>query len=453
VRPAFASFFTQRSKGLSLADGSRIGVVGGGPAGSLFAYFLRGMSESAGLDVSVDVYEPRFFTHRGPAGCNHCGGVVSESLVQLLATEGIRLPAGVVQHGIESYVLHTDVGDVRIEAPRHEKRIAAVYRGSGPRHSSPLDVAGFDAHLLELAANRGAKVVRKLVNGLDGESKKPRITTADGAAATYDLVVIASGVNSHALELLAAAAPRYRRPRTVRTFVCEFHLGRENVGKYLGDSMHIFLLDIPRLECAALIPKGECATLCLLGKEVDEALVESFLATAEVKRCFPERAVPRPACLCFPRVNVSSAARPFADRLVWVGDSGATRFYKDGIGSAYRTAKAAARTAVFEGISAADFEKHFWPECRSLVIDNEIAKVVFGLTALMQKMRFLRRGVLRMAAAEQADAASKRDMSNVLWDVFTGSAPYKEILLRTFHPRFPLRLGWNALAGNLESRR
>jgi hypothetical protein len=40
-------------------------------------------------------------------------------------------------------------------------------------------------------------------------------------------------------------------------------------------------------------------------------------------------------------------------------------------------------------------------------------------------------------------------MSSVLWDVFTGSAPYREILLRTLHPRFPATLAWNVVVGNL----
>ena len=53
--------------------------------------------------------------------------------------------------------------------------------------------------------------------------------------------------------------------------------------------------------------------------------------------------MPTPACHCFPRINVRAAVRPFADRIVWIGDSGVNRLFKDGIGSAYRTAKAAAR--------------------------------------------------------------------------------------------------------------
>jgi len=167
---------------LELTDGSRVGVVGGGPAGSFFSFFLLAMADSIGLEVTVDVYEPRFFAHRGPAGCNHCGGIISESLVQMLAAEGINLPPTVVQQGIDSYVLHTDQGDVRIQAPLDEKRIAAVYRGNGPRESEPIEVAGFDRHLLDLASSSGARVVRKLARSISWEGGLPRVTSVDGTA-------------------------------------------------------------------------------------------------------------------------------------------------------------------------------------------------------------------------------------------------------------------------------
>jgi flavin-dependent dehydrogenase len=444
-----ASYFGGEQPGLALEDGSRVAVLGGGPAGSLFAYFLLQLAESIDLDIGVEIFEPRLFAHRGPAGCNHCGGVVSESLVQLLATEGINLPPTVVQRGIESYMLHMDVGDVRIETPGHEKRIAAVFRGNGPRDSQPTDVASFDRYLLELAVARGATLVRKLVNGVTREGDRLRVSTPDGPAGDYALVGVATGVNSRTLQVFGDVAPEYAAPGAMRTFICEFDLGEQRVRESLGDSMHVFLLDLPRLEFAALVPKGAFVTLALLGEDVDDDLVARFLASPEVARCFPGGVVPPPACHCFPRINVVPAGKPFADRVVWIGDSSVARLYKDGIGSAYRTAKAAAKTAVFNGVSAADFDRHFWPECQALVTDNAIAKLIFAVTTVIQKARFIRRGVLRMTAAEQAGGRQERPMSSVLWDVFSGSAPYREILLRTLKPAFPATLVWNVVAGNV----
>ena len=53
------------------------------------------------------------------------------------------------------------------------------------------------------------------------------------------------------------------------------------------ESFDGFLLDIPRLEFAAIIPKGEYVTICLLGKEVDQELVNRFMSSPEVRDCLP----------------------------------------------------------------------------------------------------------------------------------------------------------------------
>src|SRR3990172_5373085 len=100
-----------------LENGSRVAVIGGGPAGSLFACFLLTFARRANLDIAVDIYEPRDFTKPGPIGCNMCGGIISETLVQALAVEGIDLPSTVVQRGIDSYVLHTEEVSVKIDTP------------------------------------------------------------------------------------------------------------------------------------------------------------------------------------------------------------------------------------------------------------------------------------------------------------------------------------------------
>jgi flavin-dependent dehydrogenase len=406
------------------------------------------MARTISLDLTVDVYEPRRFCERGPAGCNHCGGIVSESLVQRLATEGIALPDDVVQRGIDSYTLHMDVGDVRIETPVQERRIAAIYRGNGPRNSEPLDTHSFDGYLQELARQRGANLVRRMVTDIVEEGERMRVQCADGSSELYELVALASGVNSRLEADVEERSHKFRRPQRTKTFICEFKLGREVIRETLGPSMHVFLLDIPRLEFAALIPKGDYATLCLLGDDIDKDLLDQFFGSAEVKNCFPGGEIPMHVCHCSPRINLASARPPFADRMVLIGDCGTTRLFKDGIGAAYRTAKAAARTAVFHGVSADDFETHYWPLCKKMDADNRIGKLVFAVGSLVQRSRFARRGVLRMTTLEQSRSTSQKRMSEVLWDLFSGSAPYREVFLRTLHPVYIKDLMWNLVAGN-----
>ena len=433
--------------GIRLDDGSRVGVVGGGPAGALFAFFFLEMSRRAGLDARVDIFERRDFSAIGPAGCNMCGGIISESLVQTLAVEGINLPPDVVERGIDSYIMHFDEGRVRIDPPGHEKRIAAVHRGAGPKGMKESKWRSFDGTLLDRARAAGANLVKGSVDEITIADGRPRVRTKDGKTETYDLLVVATGVNTPSLKLFEQLPIAYRQPRTTKTYICEFYLGQDAVGKYLGSSMHVFLLHIPRLEFAALVPKGDYVTLCLLGREIDDRLVRSFIDSAEVRSCLPPGwEPPTDCCHCGPKINIRTAKRPFGDRFVFIGDAGTSRLYKDGIGAAYRTAKAAATTAVFQGISNASFNRYFWPVCRSLELDNRIGKLIFTITRQIQKNAHDRRGILRMVSREQSDGQSKH-MSSVLWDTFTGSAPYSDIFLRTLHPGFLSHLAWQVLVG------
>lgn len=430
---------------LTLQNGSRVAVIGGGPAGSFFTYFLLKMAAAVDLQVDVDVYEPRSFTRAGPAGCNHCGGVVSESLVQILAAEGITLPGEVVQAGIESYVVHMDVGSVTIASPAREQRIAALYRGNGPRGGEDLAGVSFDGYLQRLAVEKGARVVRKLVAGVTWKDGCPRVRDAGGQETRYDLVVVASGVNSNLLDLFEDLPSPPGRPKTTRTYICEFRSTRERIQHVLGNSMHVFLLDIRRLEFAAIIPKGEYATMCMLGDDLDQDLVNTFLRSPVVRACFPAEATPS-VCSCSPLINMGGMKQPFADRLLLIGDSGVTRLYKDGIGAAYRTSKAAALTAVLQGISEESFRQNYWPACRRIASDNAIGKVIFGTTTVFKRSRFARRAILRMTRREQTNSGGGR-MSSTLWNMFTGSAPYRDIFLGTLHPAFVGGLLWNLSAG------
>lgn len=428
-----------------LEDGSRIGVIGGGPAGSLFAYFVLTFAQRMGMDLQVDIYESRDFTTPGPAGCNMCGGIVSESLIQMLATEGINLPPSVVQRGIDSYLLHTNERTVRMETPQLEKRIAALHRGAGPRDVGDVRWGGLDGYLMGLAEEQGASVIRARVREVAREGGHPQVKLPDGPQ-TYDLLVGATGVNATSWRLYQSLGFECEPPETTRTYITEVKLGQESIARYFGSSMHIFLVRIPRLEFAAIIPKGEYATVCLLGEDIDNELVTKFFAQPAVARCFPpDWNAAQGACHCGPRIAIKETAVPYMDRVVLVGDIGATRLYKDGIGAAYRTAKAAALTAVFHGVTADDFRQYYLPAYRAISADNRIGRLMFGVTDLIKAFGPTVRGVMRMTAAEQEEPGSKRRMSVVLWDMFTGSASYREIFKRTLHPGFWARFGWETL--------
>jgi flavin-dependent dehydrogenase len=433
---------------LALDDGSRIGVIGGGPAGSFFSYFLLDMAQRVGIDIQLDIYESRDFSVPGPTGCNMCGGIVSESLVQTLATEGINLPPTVVERGIDAYVLHMDAGNVSIETPLHEMRIAAVHRGAGPKGTKDIKWRSFDGYLLELAVEKGSNLVQGRVDGIVWNGSFPQVKTKDGSPQDYDLLVVAMGVNTGALKLFEGLELGYKPPKTTKTYICELYLGEEIIQKHLGNSIHLFLPKIPRLDFACLIPKGDFATMCLMGQDIDQHLVQSLMDTSEVRECLPaDWRMPEDFCHCSPRMNTQGAIQPFADRIVFIGDSGVTRLNKDGIGAAYRTAKAAAVTAIFDGISAEDFRRHYWKVCQAIKRDNRYGKLIFSFTHQIQRRRFMRRGVLRTVFREQGSKGNSKRLSMVFWDTFTGSAHYRDVFLRTLHPIFMGRFLWDIAVG------
>jgi len=439
------------SDNIVLEDGSTIAVVGGGPSGSFFTYFALDFASRYGLDIDIDIFEAKDFTCAGPTGCNHCGGIVSESLVQMLSTEGIILPSNIIRRGIDSYTMHLEQGSIKIETPLHEQRIASVYRGSGPKGTEKSELESFDNHLLQLCKKKGANIIIDRVIDIERVPDGIIVKTKNAIEKKYDFVVGAVGLNWKTSQLFQSLCPSYTPPVTTKTYISELYLDRELIDEYYGNSMHVFLLNIPRITFGALIPKGKYVTLVLLGSDINKDVVESFTKSKEVGRCSPpdielDEITP---CKCFPTINIKAGQNAFSDRVVLIGDSSASKLYKNGIGAAYTTAKAAASTAIFHGISESAFHKYFEPTCKDLHKDNTIGKFIFFITRFIQKSTILKYGIFSLVLKEQKKAGHKRRMSSILWDTFTGSETYRNIFLQFLNPLVFTSLFWHIITANL----
>ena len=433
-----------RPESLTLEDGARVAVMGGGPAGSLFGYFLLDQAERIGLSLQLDIYEPRDFSLTGPPGCNMCAGIVSESLIQMLAVDGINLPPTVVQRGMDSYMLHNIAGQVRLDTPYLEKRIGAVFRGAGPRGMIESEWISFDGFLLDRAVQKGANLIRKRVDGVERVDGYIQLKTRGDQVHTYDFLAVATGVNTSALRLFQPLENSFQPPRLAQTFVREYYLGRETVESTFGHTIHFFMLDVEGLDFAALVPKGDYVTICVLGKALTQERFETLLDRPAMRSCMPPGWDPREfVCHCSPRINFTGAVHPYADRMVFLGDSGISRLYKDGLGAAYRAAKAASTAVIFSGIGEADLERYFGRASRRMENDNVIGKIIFTLVDLFVKpWGVTARATLRMVASEQSKPPVQRWMSEIIWDIFTGSAPYRDVFWRMLNPSFWSRLLW-----------
>lgn len=436
------------SHSLSIPDGAEIAVIGGGPSGSFFSIYALKLAKDLGKEIRLKIFDRKTFTNQGPPGCNMCAGVISETMVHQLAIDGINIPSAVVQRSIDAYCFHTADGEVYIKSPRLQQRgIATTYRGGGPKDSSGKDILSFDEFMLKKASEEGALIEHTVIDEIKFTGDKPTLYSNKKPVMESDLLVGAFGVNAHTVEKFKGLGFGYNPPSTIRCMQTEMKLGKEWVSKHFGNAIHVFLLNLPRVKFAAVTPKGNYATISLLGKELNKDTVKAFVAHPVVQKMLPDGwKLPERFCHCFPKITLSPAKKPYADRIVIVGDAASTRLYKDGIGSAYVTGKAAAYAAMLYGIGEADFAKYYLPTCKSINKDNMVGRLLFTVTDFITGTPMLSRGYFRAVRHEQEDSSGEAPHSEILWDMFTGSRSYTEIFYSAIRPRSQIKLARGIMA-------
>jgi flavin-dependent dehydrogenase len=416
-----------------LEDGAHIAVVGGGPAGSFFSIFALKMAKMVGKEIKLTIFEPKDFTKDGPLGCNRCGGIISELLVQMLAVEGINLPDSLVQKGINSYRLHTDYGNVFIATPADEKTIATIYRGGGPKGIAGRDKKSFDRFLLDLAIKEGAEHKTVKINSIGYSASRPALFSKEQKILEPDLLVGAIGVKSKTSRILEEMGIGYQRPATVTAAIAELSMDRETLSEHLGTSVHLFLLPLKGIKFAAMIPKGNYVTVCILGNNLHASTINDFMNNTVVASVMPETEKYSIECRCLPFMNIRAPKIPFTDRVVICGDAGSTRLFKDGLGAAYIMGKAAAKTAIFHGVGEKHFRKDYLPVYNDIIRDNMFGRVLFTVTDVLKEYRVLTQSMLGVVRKEQDDMNNSRVLSSILWDMFTGNERYKNIFQRAMN--------------------
>ena len=424
-----------------LKDGSKIAVIGGGPTGTFFSIFALKMAKMVDLDLDLTIFEPKNFSKQGAAGCNRCGGVISELLVQTLALEGINLPSSVIRQGINTYNLHTEKGSVLIETVDRERTIASVYRGMGPKGTTVHDKDSFDDFLLQQAISEGAVHKSLRIDKVEYQDGKPVLFTNGEKIMEADLVVGAVGVNGRSTEIFEGAGIGYKSPATTKTAIAEIAIGKDLLKESFENTIHLFLLPIKGIKFAAMIPKSSFITLCILGKDLNREKVQTFLGHPSVTSLLPENKLKELDCMCLPLINTRAPKVPFADRMVICGDAGSTRLYKDGIGAAYQMGKAAAKTAVFNGIGKEHFQEFYLPSYKGLITDNRYGNIMFIVTDLYRIFGLLTSIMLGIVRGEQKDPRDQNKVfSSILWDMFTGNERYRKIFYRAFKIRMKMSM-------------
>jgi flavin-dependent dehydrogenase len=433
---------------LFLRDGAKIVVIGAGPAGSFFAHFAQQMARARGIRADITIFDAKSFLKEGPPGCNMCAGVVPDVVVRDLAEVGILLPPEKVQREIEGYSFHAGGGRLLFKDVQPGGHIYAVFRGNGPRFATSHAHISFDDFLLRHVEAEGAKVVMEPVFAIELPKlqgapvliRYGRPPVTDQMAA--DLVVGAFGLNTRMVEQVERLGFGYRAPRSLRAFQAELPLGRDLILKHFGNNIHIFCLDHKNIRFGSFVPKLDFLTVSLVGR-TDVGLEDFrwFMSLPEVQGSLPSGwRMPDRFCSCHPKFPISPATKPYADRLVMVGDAAWSRYYKNGIGSAFLTARLAAQTAFSKGVAKENFRDHYEQEClRRIVRDNRYGMTMFRANDFIAGSRW-HMGVLARVTATPRAKAVQQALHRVYWGMFTGSASYRSLFFLSLSPAVQLPL-------------
>ena len=406
---------------LRLKNGSRIAVIGGGPAGSFFALYMLRYASLFGIRPDITIYQARDFSRLGPEGCKGCAGVLSISFIKNLHDFGLRIPEHIIQSNINHYAVHSPYNSINISNPEKDIQIVSVYRGSGPRILMSDPILSFDAWLLDQAGLQGAMIEHKTVKAI--QLGRDTSILVDGESREYDLIVLANGINAQIIPINGLS---YTRPEARWMFQDELYAGKEQVESSLGGAAHTFLIPNSPLIFGTLVPKGPYITVSVYSEKKSLISVTEFLANETVQGILPgnyER-----TCGCRPSMIVGTALNYFFDRFVAIGDAAVSRLYKDGIGSSLLTARQAAYTAIHHGVSAGDFKLNYEPFCHKLKRDNKWGRLLFSINNRVKNSRTFLLTQHRLIGNEMNKTGGSQPFTKAAWGMFTGSYSYRQIV-------------------------
>ncbi len=417
----------------------RVAVAGGGPAGTFFAYCLCREAARGGRAVRVTIFEPKAFECRGAAHCNYCQGVISDGLLAGMKKLGFWIPDQVIRAKIRSYGLVTLGGEVSMPVPEGQ-RIFTVFRGHGPVKESAGAIS-FDQFLLDEAVQCGARSVQARIEAVriePGAADPVTITAHNGDTHHADMLVGAFGVNSSLGEQFEKLGGGYRIPHTDSAIQAELHYDSA-AGENTGQQISIFALGLPQVRFAVITPKRSYATVSLIGERLGSQHLERFLEHPLVAGRIRELSggEGKVRCNCAPRMPIGDGGVLAGGHWLVIGDAAVSRYYKNGIESALRSAELAARVLVEHGPERGErLERHYSRRVKKMFgLDNILGRLLFAIHDRIYRLKPVAAGYLAIARGDHGMTGySRRKLRWILWNMFTGDASYSKIFVNCLDP-------------------
>lgn len=408
----------------------RVGIIGGGPAGSACAIAILNQAQQQGIEVEATIYEPRDFSREPKA----CVGLLSPPIMELFQELKVDFPDHLIHLRLYDYTLHTERESVSFSVNPEEGEPSYALRRQD-----------FDSYMLEQAAIRGGKIIRERVLDLQFRNDEVVLTSANHERA-YQVVVGAFGLDEATLQLFERRIPTYRRPRTVNNIMWRIPASRHKIDQITCAIVHAFLLsEMKEVEFAALTPKKDYVVVNVAGEKVSEAILHQFLKIPTVKELIPsfeEEFCPLPQRGRFP---TSPAKGIFSSRVVTVGDSsGLVRPFKGkGINSAIQTGMWAAESILSSRGGQPSFRRYY-QRCAEIRQDYRYGQILRILVRLA-KFRSSLDAVLQVAKKEPR-------LYQAFFNTLSGYQTYRQIVKSCLAPGLFFQLARAVIPYLLEGR-
>jgi hypothetical protein len=142
---------------------------------------------------------------------------------------------------------------------------------------------------------------------------------------------------------------------------------------------------------------------------------------------------------------VRGATRFYGNRLLFVGDASVSRYYKNGIESAFWTSRYAVRSVFDSGLSLESLRRSYYlPVRNEFRKENLYARILFRLNDFVASKRFWVRAHMHFVQDVPGGETAKT-LNFLTWNLFTGNAPYKDLLKTSMNPRFFLKMIFRGL--------
>ena len=445
------------SKICALRNGSKIVVLGGGPAGSFFAIHLLKLAKKFQKDIRITIIDKCI--PRDPSGqiqkfrgCNFCAGIISPRLQEELAKNNIRLPSEVICENFTHIWIHGLWKNFPFKVPAGQE-VFSVFRGTLPPKRGQY-IQGLDDFLLKKAIEHGAQIITGEAQTIQySTDHKPSIMVAPPLGEVYsiesDFVCICTGLNSipgnpfkknRFWRSYQTLNPLFIPPKVRPALIFEMKPGRSYLKKHMHKELYIIVSRSKKmdLEHIALIPKGEYLTVSLVGKSIDRAflpedieqIINIFLSLSRIQAILPNLSLENApiVCTCHPYMAVAPAINSFTHRVAMAGDALGARLYRDGLFSAFISSQALARTVIHRGVDQKSISEGYGWVTRWLKTDNRYGRLVIGIIQAALKSRLLNRILYQTFANEmKSKQQDKWPLGNFLWKIGSGDTDYKDI--------------------------